>query len=139
MRKTLNFLLSLGLGLALGANAYSQSSQEKIPEIIKNKAAEYLKRVAYCPGDPIIEKIGEKFEDRTGPLGEKDGIKDKITLYAIKNNCPWINVPNYIIYTQIGLKKDVLSERFVIDEIISKDKDGKPVPLKEEWWTIEPL
>ena len=137
MRKTLLILLSAGL-LGLGTNAFSQSSKEEIPELVKNKAAEYLKRVSYCPGDPIIEKIGEKFEDRTGPLGEKDGIPDKIILYAIKNNCLYW-VPNYMIYTQIGLKQGGFAERTVIDEIISKDKDGKPVPLKEEWWTIEPL
>jgi hypothetical protein len=133
MRKTLLILL---LELGLGMNAFSQSSKEEIPEIVKNKATEYLKRISYCPGDPIIEKMGEKFEDRTGLLGEKDGIKDKITLYAIKNDCPF-NVPNYIIYTQIGLKQGGFAERVVIDEIISKGKDGKPVPLKEEWWTIE--
>jgi hypothetical protein len=136
MRKTLLILLSAGL-LGLGTNAFSQSSKEEIPEIVKNKATEYLKRISYCPGDPIIEKMGEKFEDRTGPLGEKDGIKDKITLYWIKNDC-FYTVPNYIIYTQIGLKQGGFAEKVVVDEVISKDEHGKPVPLKEEWWTIEP-
>jgi len=137
MRKTLLGLLFLGF-IGWGANAYSQSSEKEIPELVKSKATEYLKRVSYCPGDPIIEKIGEKFEDRTGPLGEKDGIKDRITLYGIKNDCPF-NVPNYIIYTQIGLKTGGYAERAVVDEIISKDGHGKSSPLKEEWWTIEPI
>lgn len=133
MRKTLLTLLFFGLGI----NAFSQSSKEEIPELVKNKAAEYLKRVSYCPGEPIIEKMGEKFADRAGPLGEKDGVEDKITLYGIKNDCPF-GVPNYIIYTQIGLKTGGFAERVVVDEIISRDEKGKPVPLKEEWWTIEP-
>jgi hypothetical protein len=135
MRKTLWVLL---FGLGLGMNAFSQSSKEEIPELVKNKAAEYLKRVSYCPGAPIIEKIGEKFADRTGPLDEKDGIKDKIILYGIKNDCPF-GIPNYIIYTQIGLKTGGYAEKAVVDEVISKDEHGKPVPLKEEWWMIEPL
>jgi hypothetical protein len=134
MRKTLLTLLFFGLG----TNIFSQSSNEEIPESVKTKAAEFLKRVSYCPGNPIIEKMGEKLEDRTGPLGEKDGIKDKIILYGIKNDCPF-GVPNYIIYTQVGQRTGGYAEKAVMDEVISKDDHGKPVPLKEEWWTIEPL
>jgi hypothetical protein len=136
MKKTLFGLLFLA-GLGLGINASSQSPEE-IPQLVKNKASEYLKRVSYCPGEPIIEKIGEKLADRTGPLGEKDGIKDKITLYAIKNDCPFF-VPNYMIYTQVGLKTGGFADKVVIDEIISKDASGKkPAPLQEDWWNIEP-
>lgn len=133
MKKTLLVLL---LGCGLGLNAFSQSFKEEIPELVKNKAAEYLKRVSYCPGEPIIENLGQKIADRTGLLGEKDGTKDKITLYGIENDCPFI-IPNYIIYTQVGLKSGGYAEKGVVDEIISKDEHGKPVPLKEEWWTIE--
>jgi len=111
MKKTLSALLGLGLGLSLGINAYSQSPQgtqssqsEIIPELVKTQAAGYLKRVPYCLGVPIIKKVGEKIEDRTGLQNVKDGIIDKITLYKIENDCFWINVPNYIVYTQIGLK-----------------------------------
>jgi len=138
MKKTLLILLGLGLDLSLGINAYSQSSQSQssqneIPELVKTQATEYLKRVAYCPGDPIIKKMGEKIEDRTGPQNVKDGIPDKMALYEIKNECNWINVPNYIVHTQIGLKDGGYAEKGVAEEIISRDKDGKPVPLKEEW------
>ncbi|MCK5624361.1 hypothetical protein KAI04_00795 [Candidatus Pacearchaeota archaeon] len=133
-------LLLFGFSMLLGVNAYSQSSKEKIPELVQEKAAEYLKWVNYCPGEPIIEKAGEKLEDRTSEQGMKikeeikDGIKDKITLYHIKNDCPWINVPNYIVYTQIGLGNGTFLEKGSIEYIISRDdKTWESIPLKEEW------
>jgi len=138
MKKTLLALLGLGLSLSLGINAYSQSSQgaqssqEEIPEAVKKQAIEYLKRVAYCPGDPIIKKVGEKIEDRTGPQNVKDGIPDKMTLYEIKNECNWINVPNFVLYAQIGLKDGGYAEKGVAEEITSRDNNtGKPIPLKD--------
>jgi len=139
MKKTLLALLGLGLGLSLGINAYSQSSQtqspqSEVPDTIKKVTAEYLKRSSHCPGEPIIKRVGEKIEDRTGLQGVKDGILDKITLYEIKNECNWINVPNYVVHTQMGLKEGGFAKKGVIDEITSKDKESwKPIPLKEEW------
>lgn len=139
MRKVALIAL-LGFSTLFGINTYSQSSKEEIPEPVKEKAAEYLKRVQWCPGKPIIEKIGEKLEDRTSQIntkdeiGIKDGIKDKITLYHLMNNCEFMNVPNYIIYTQIGLENGKFLEKGIISYIISKDKEtGEPIPLNEEW------
>jgi len=133
MRK--NFLLTLlGMGMFFGINAYSQNSLDSIPDAVKKQAVKYLKYVSYCDTVPQLEIVGLKFEDRTGENKEKDGIKDKITLYHIKNECDWINVPNYIIYTQIGLGNGKFSETGKFDYIISKDKESwKPIPLKEEW------
>lgn len=131
MKKTLLSLAFL-LGFGLNTSFYLQSSQDEIPEAVKKIAAEYLKRVPYCPGDPIIKKVGEKLEDRTGPQDVKDGIIDKTTLYEIKNDCYWMNVPTHVPYTQIGLKEGGFAEKgIVIDEIISRDEKGKPIPLKE--------
>jgi hypothetical protein len=134
MGKILLTLLGIGLGLSLEINAYSQSSKESVPDTIVMQAAKYLIRVNYCPGAPIIEKIGEKFEDRIGPMGVKDGIKDKITLYNLKNDCPWINVPNYIIFTQRGLDNGKFEEKGIIEDITSRDNESwKAIPLAEEW------
>ena len=140
MRKIVLFAF-LGMSLFFGANAYSQSSRDSIPNLVQEKAAYYLTWAGInCPKEPIIEKVGEKLEDRTsetntkGEIGIKDGIKDKITLYHIKNDCPWINVPNYIIYTQIGLRNGKFLEKGIISYIISKDNETwEPIPLKEEW------
>jgi hypothetical protein len=134
MRKTLLTFLGIGLGIILSENAYSQSSNESVPDTIVKQASGYLKRVNYCPGEPILEKVGEKFEDRIGPMGVKDAVKDKITLYNLKNDCPWMNVPNYIVFTQAGLGGGKFSEKGTIESITSRDNDSwKAIPLEEEW------
>jgi hypothetical protein len=127
MRKTLLILFSLGL-LGWGANAYSQSSNEGIPEAIKSRAAECLKRINYCPGEPIIKKIEQKTRYREM---EKDSVR--VTLYNITNDCFYF-IPNYLVYMQTKLGKGRFSEKGEIEEIISRDKDSKPVPLKDDWW-----
>jgi hypothetical protein len=128
MRKTLLVLLSLGLGLECGINAFSQSSKEEIPEAIKSRAAECLKRINYCPDEPIIKKIEQKTRYREM---EKDSVR--VTLYNITNDCFYF-IPNYLVYTQTKLEKGRFSEKGEIEEIISRDKDSEPVPLKDDWW-----
>jgi hypothetical protein len=126
-------LTMLGLSLVLsgfGIKSYSQSSGE-IPAIVRKQAVKYLQYVNYCDTVPKLEKVGEKFEDRTGPMEVKDGIKDKITLYKMNNDCDWSNVPNYLTLTQAGIKKDGFSSG-TVEGIISRDEKGKPVPL-EDW------
>ena len=134
--KKVTLLAFLGISFLFGVNAYAQTPQDSIPKVIKEKAAEYLTRAGTnCPGEPIIEKVGEKLEDRAvEDKYVKDGIKDKVILYYIKNECDWINVPNYIRYTLKGLRNGKFVEVGYIDYIISKDKDTwKEIPLKEEW------
>lgn len=135
MRK-ITLLTLLGMSILFGINTYSQSSRDLIPDVVKEKAAEYLKRAGTnCPGEPIVEKIGEKLEDRAvEDKYVKDGIKDKIILYHIKNKCDWINVPNYIRYTLKGLGNGKFVEIGYLDYIISKDKETwEEIPLKEKW------
>jgi len=133
MRKMLlSFGLALSFGL-FGVNAYSQVTQDSIPKQVEKKAIEYLKYVPYCDTIPKLEIIAEKFEDRTGPRRIEDGIKDRIRLYKINNKCEWTNVYNYIIFIQRGLGDGKFAERGIFEGIISKDKDGKPIPLERDW------
>jgi hypothetical protein len=128
MKKALIGLLCL-VGLGLGINASSQSSQGEIPEAIRSRAAECLKRISYCPGEPIINKIEEK--TRYSEF-EKDSVK--VTLYNIANDCRF-PIPNYLVREQRKLKDGRFSENGTIEEIISRDKDGKtPIPLNDDWW-----
>lgn len=128
MKKTLSFLLGLGLSLGLGINAYSQSSQSEIPDTIRKRAVECLKRVAYCPGDPIIKKIEEKTRYMEV---EKDSAR--VSLYNITNNCFYF-IPNHLVHIKTKLKNGKFSEKGIIDEIVSKDNTGKPIPLEADWW-----
>jgi len=127
MKKALVGLLCLA-SLGLGRVSYSQSPQVEIPEAVKNRVVECLKRVPWCPGDPIIKKIEEKTRYREM---EKDSVR--VTLYNIVNDC-FFFIPSYVVYTQTKLKEGGFSEKGTIDEIISRDKNGKPVPLKDDWW-----
>ncbi len=129
----------LGFSALFTINTYSQSPKDEIPEPVREAAVEYLTWIPYCLGEPIIEKVGEKLEDRTSQIntkdetGIKDGIKDKITLYHLMKKCEFFNISNYIIYTQIGLKNGGFLEKGKISHIISRDENAKSIPLTEKW------
>lgn len=129
MRKSLLTLALLGT-LGFGGKVFAQSS-ESIPKAVKSKATEYLMTYAldYCDTLPRLDiiKVGEKTGDFNG-----DGFSDKVTLYEIKNVCEWSNVPNEIAYVKQGTSQGYQRSR--VEGIISRDKNDKAIPLKDEDW-----
>ena len=119
----------------LGVNAYSQSSQDEIPEAVKAKAADFLSYAGGgCGSVPEITLVGKKLEDRKNRSGFKDGIKDSVFLYQINNLCTWRNVPSHFTYIFAGKKGGAFESAGSFDEsgILSRDEKDKPV-IPKEW------